>query len=152
MKIRAILATIVLCSVLQAAQFDNSAYADLGRRSRYTETTGQVTFAEEKSGLSITDTLRLQPNHSYEVYVLTEKCSASAPLNAAQEKMLQQSMSKGRKILSVDGKGKKTPAPTTGMTIKTIMSKGLLLNRDGKPIDCEDIAPTSFGPPPALKD
>jgi len=127
----------------------DTAYAPLGTATRFTNLNGSVGLEEGTDGVQINNALGgLDPKKKYDLYLLTASCPARAELDDAGIKKLKQAAKTGRKLATIDSSGKQTP-PVKGLAVKSLFSKGLLISQGGKPIECADIAPTSFGPPPA---
>jgi hypothetical protein len=135
--------TIAIVSAQQGA------YAPLGTATRFTNLTGSVGLDDGKNGLEITNKLHgLTPNKKYDLYLLAASCPARAPLNDDDTAKLRVAISKAKRLGTIDSNAGTIPL-VSGLTVGSVMSKGLLLVEAGKPVECADIAPVSFGPPPA---
>jgi len=130
------------------AQAGDSASAPLGEATRYTKLNGSVRFQDGKNGVEIINELSgLDPKQTYDLYLLRAGCPAKAPLNDAGIGKLKQAAKTAQKLGTIDSRGKANP-PVKGLSVKSALSKGLLLSQGGEPIECADIAPPTFGGPP----
>jgi hypothetical protein len=125
----------------------DSAYAPVGRAA---DLNGSVRLQDGNGGVELVNDLREQdPKKKYELYPLASGCPASGTgENGAQEK-LKQAAKSGQKLGSFKGDSKGSLV-VKGLSVKAAMSRGILLTEGGQPVSCADVAPPSFGPPPAL--
>lgn len=141
--------TLLQCTFAIVCAQSGSAYAPLGTATRYTNVNGSVLLADGNNGLEITNNLDgLSANKKYDLYLLPASCPAKAPLDNGGTAKLRSAAKAAKKLGSIGGNAKSI-APVKALTLSSVMSKGILLIQGGRPIECADITPSNFGPPPA---
>jgi hypothetical protein len=125
----------------------DSAYAPL----RSTEVlSGSIQLKDDKGGVALGNDLHARdPKKKYELFLLALGCPASGIQEHGAQEKLEQAAKGSQKLGSFKGDGKGSLL-VKRLSVKAAMSRGILLEADGYPVSCADVAPSSFGPPPAL--
>lgn len=144
--------SLALVASVGLAQSVDSASADMGEHSRFTNVRGDVTFEPEKGGgLIVRDDLRgLDAKAAYDLHLLSN-CPETAPFDRKAIDELKQARRKGRKLLTMKaGEAGKTRLLVKDLALSgpaSVIGKGLLLSRGDEPVECAVITPP-FAPFP----